>query len=325
MATYKRLTQPLRYRLQALLELKTKQEDCALALEVSQATISREIARFQHGYPNRSYEAELAQQAAWQAKQRTPYKLHSALKEYVDEGLRKDWSPDQIAGTLEDHTSLPSLHHETIYRYVYAQSNPMSAHYNSDKEALISHLRIRHKKRYKSRGQPASASKIPNRVGIEERPAVVETNTEPGHWEGDLIVGANQQGYLLTLVERVSKFVLIFKLSSKHAKDVSRQAAKALWKSGLSLKTLTFDNGLEFADHGYLSSQLGIDIYFARPYHSWERGLNENTNGLIRQYFPKGTNFLQVSQKAVSSVQDQLNHRPRKTLHYRTPAQVALA
>jgi transposase, IS30 family len=325
MATYIRLTQPRRYRLQALLELKTKQEDCAIALEVSQATISREVARFEQHYPNQPYEAQLAQQRAQQAKQRTPYKLHTTLKDYVDECLQKDWSPDQIAGTLEDHPSLPSLHHETIYRYVYAQSDPASPRYELDKEPLISHLRIRHKKRYKPRGQPASASKIPNRVGIEHRPALVEANTEPGHWEGDLIVGANQQGYLLTLVERVSKFVLIFRLTSKHAKDVSRQAARALWKSGLSLKTLTFDNGLEFADHGYLSSQLGIDIYFARPYHSWERGLNENTNGLIRQYFPKGTNFLQVSQKAVSSVQDQLNHRPRKTLHYRTPAQVAHA
>ena len=184
-------------------------------------------------------------------------------------------------------------------------------------------LRIRHKKRYKKRGQPEKRGSIPNRVGIEERPAIVETNTEVGHWEGDTVIGANHEGVLLTLVERVTKYTLIVKLPSKHAHYLANKLIACLLRCLLPVRSITFDNGREFSDHQRISQDLKAPVYFARPYHSWERGLNENTNGLIRQYIPKYCQISIVKPGDVSWIQDQLNHRPRKTLGFLTPIQYA--
>jgi transposase, IS30 family len=287
MPTYKRLTLEQRYTIQTLHQQSHDQTYIARIVGVSQATISRELARFQAAYPQQTYQAAGAQQRATQQQKQQPHKLKGTLLDWLQQRLRDRWSPEQICGVLAQPVPPPgtptgSLHHETIYRHIYRQSHP-STRKPTDCEPLIQYLRIRHTKKYKDRGQPARRSPIPNRVGIEQRPAIVETNTEVGHLEGDLIVGKGQQGYLLTLVERVTKVVFIVKLATKTAREVSRAAARVLWKSGFPLKSITFDNGTEFADHAYLSNQLGIAVYFARPYHSCgpplrERGLSENTN-----------------------------------------------
>ena len=202
-------------------------------------------------------------------------------------------------------------------------SSQPSAH-----ESLIQYLRIRHRKYYKKRGKPVKRQLIPNRVSIDQRPAIVETNSEVGHWEADTVIGKGHDGALLTLVERRTKYVLIVKLGSKQAGPLARAATKALRGSGLPVKTITFDNGLEFARHESIGRVLRASTYFAHPHHSCgppvrERGLNENTNGLIRQYIPKACPISIVRPTDVSWIEDQLNQRPRKSLGYLSPAEFA--
>jgi transposase, IS30 family len=322
MSPYHQLTLEQRYLIQTLHQQKKTQTYIAQQAGVSQATISRELARFKTAYPDQPYQAASAQAKATQPPDKHPYKLKETLLNWVQDRLRDRWSPEQICGVLAQPRQTPDvppgrLHHETVYRYVYRQSKAKFA----GSEPLTQYLRIRHRSRYKKRGQTLVRQTIPNRVGIEQRPAIVETNTELGHFEGDTIVGKGQQGYLLTLVERVTKYVLIVKLASKNARDLAKVAARVLHKSGIPLKSITFDNGTEFAQHGYLTSQLDVPVYFARPYHSWERGLNENTNGLIRQYIPKSCPISIVRPTDVSWIQEELNNRPRKTLGYQTPVQ----
>ena len=213
------------------------------------------------------------------------------LLTHVVSRLRNWLSPEQICGVLARENAPTTLHHETIYRYIYQDYQTANAQ-KPGHQPLIGCLGIRHRKRYKQRGKPAKRELIPNRVSIDHRPAIVETNTEVGHWEADTIIGKGHDGVLLTLVERCTKFVLIVKLKSKNALALAKAAVKALRRSKLPLKTITFDNGLEFACHEHIARQLRAVTYFAHPYHScgpplWERGLNENTNGLIRQYIPK--------------------------------------
>ena len=216
----------------------------------------------------------------------------------------------------------PATRHEAIYSYIYRRQR-------SGNQELISCLRIRHKKRYKPRGVAQKRGQIPHRVGIEERPAIVDTNTEIGHWEGDTVIGADHDGVLLTLVERVTKYTVMVKLPSKQAVYLATRLIAVLLKCPLPVRSITFDNGKEFTDHQRMSRLLRTSIYFARPYHSCgpplrERGLNENTNGLIREYIPKGCRISPIRPKDVSWIQDQLNHRPRKTLGFLSPIQFAL-
>ncbi len=217
---------------------------------------------------------------------------------------------------LERQAGRPIISHETIYQFTY------STQLATD-ERFTDYLRIRHRKRYKSRGTPPRASRIPNRVGIEARPAVVETNTECGHWEADTVVGKDHDGLLLTLVERVTKYTLIAKLLTKEAAPLAKVAVRILRQAALPVHTITFDNGTEFAHHDHIASELGAKTYFADPHSPWQRGLNENTNGLIRQYIPKSCRISQVKTSDVCWIQDQLNNRPRKSLGFLTPAQLA--
>jgi IS30 family transposase len=227
-----------------------------------------------------------------------------------------------VCGELQLKNVQPSLHHETIYRYIYRHKQSVASQPN-DHEGLTQYLRIRHRKKYKDRSKPVKRELIPNRVSIDLRPAIVQTNTQVGHWEADTVIGKGHDGVLLTLVERCTKYVLIVKLGSKHARALAQAAVKALRKCGLPVKTITFDNGLEFACHEYIGQQLGATTYFAHPYHSWERGLNENTNGLIRQYIPKSCPISIIRPTDITWIQDQLNNRPRKTLGYQSPAEYA--
>jgi IS30 family transposase len=316
MAHYTQLTLTQRYQIQALSQQKYLQKHIASQVGVSTATISRELARNRPTDMTQSYQAQLAQQRSQQVRKRQAYKLNGALEEDVLTRLRQRFSPEQISGVLALETGQKRISHETIYRYCYS-------HHDTDGQLLTSYLRIRHRKRYHKRGKAQKRGSIPHRVGIEERPTIVETNTQLGHWEGDTVIGAEHDGVLLTLVERVTKYTLIVKLPSKHAVYLAHQAVAHLRKCPLPVCSITFDNGKEFTEHRRMSEGLKASIYFARPYHSWERGLNENTNGLIRQYIPKGCRISVVRPSDVSWIQDQLNHRPRKTLGFLSPFQFA--
>lgn len=322
MANYKRLTLAQRYLIHTLHHQTCTQQNIAQRVGVSQATISRELAKYSHSYPKQTYDAQQAHQRAGEAKKRTSYKLEGQLLTTVIARLRDRLSPEQICGELHRRATHKVLHHETIYRYIYRHQT-LAHQQPVDHETLSQYLRIRHRKHYKKRGKPLKRQLIPNRVSIELRPSIVETNIELGHWEADTVIGKGHDGALLTLVERRTKYVLIGKLASKQARALATVATNALRRSGLPVKTITFDNGLEFACHESIASPLQAATYFAHPYHSWERGLNENTNGLIRQYIPKSCPISIVRPTDVSWIENQLNNRPRKSLGYLSPAEFA--
>jgi IS30 family transposase len=313
MRHYAQLTLDQRYQIQALTQQPIPQKDIAKQLGVSPATISRELARNQQHQP---YQALLAQDRADQKCQRPAYKLTGSLKADILKRLGDYHSPEQISGVLALEQQQRVISHEAIYQFIYK-------HKFVEGQELTSFLRIRHKKRYKKRGQPQQRGSIPHRVGIERRPAIVDSNTEVGHWEGDTVIGANHQGVLLTLVERVTKYTLIVKLPSKHAHYLTSKLITCMLGCVLPIRSITFDNGREFADHQRISKRLTAPVYFARPYHSWERGLNENTNGLIRQYIPKHCRISIFKPTDIAWIQNQLNQRPRKTLGFLTPIQYA--
>jgi IS30 family transposase len=287
------------------------QRAIAAALGVNQSSISRERKRNGGGRGYRFQQAAGKAQARRHAASSRPRKLTKRVMRLITWGLqRKQWSPEQITGwLLADHAI--SISHERIYQMVWA-----------DKRAggmLWKNLR-RHGKRYNKRsGRNAGRGLIPGRIDIADRPAVVDRKTRVGDWEADTVIGKNHQGNLVTLVERKTRFVLIRKQPDKTAPRTTRTIQHALRTHRLKTKTMTFDNGKEFAGHMRLARVLDMQTFFATPYHSWERGCNENTNGLIRQSFPKSTDFTKVSHAEVRKVQNLLNHRPRKSLGFSTP------
>jgi IS30 family transposase len=225
----------------------------------------------------------------------------------INEKIRLDWSPEQVSGWLKVSQDI-AISHERIYQHVWADKCRGGT--------LFKHLRQSSKDK---RGQ------IRNRVSIDDRPDIVTQKSRLGDWEIDTVIGKNHQGALVTIVDRVSKFTLIKKVDSKHA-EVVTEATIILLQSYLDRTLrLTADNGKEFAGHEKIKEQLKADVYFAHPYSSWERGLNENTNGLIRQYFTKGSSFERITDEDVDAVMHKLNHCPRKTLNYKTPHAVFFA
>nr|CBA09949.1 transposase, IS30 family [Neisseria meningitidis alpha275] len=289
--SYTQLTQGERYHIQYLSRHCTVTE-IAKQLNRHKSTISREIRR--HRTQGQQYSAEKAQRQSRTIKQRKrqPYKLDSQLIQHIDTLIRRKLSPEQVCAYLRKHHRI-TLHHSTIYRYL---------------------------RQDKSNGSTWTRGKVPNRVGIENRPAIVDQKSRIGDWEADTIVGKGQKSALLTLVERVTRYTIICKLDSLKAEDTARAAVRALKAHKDRVHTITMDNGKEFYQHTKITKALKAETYFCRPYHSWEKGLNENTNGLIRQYFPKQTDFRNISDREIRRVQDELNHRPRKTLGYETPS-----
>jgi len=225
----------------------------------------------------------------------------------VIERLKRKHSPDQISGGLRrEGFQTPSR--TSIYNFI-----------KSDRRAggtLYLNLRINGKRRYRHQSK-ASRSKLPARVGIEERPAIVASRKRYGDWEADLIAGCCAGGYLLSLYERKSRLGKLLKLDSKDAASTAEAIIATL--KGMCVQTITYDNGLEFAGHQKVSQALGAKGYFCQPYHSWEKGGVENFNGLVRQYFPKGSNFLNVSEASLADIETELNQRPRKRLNYQSP------
>jgi IS30 family transposase len=236
--------------------------------------------------------------------------MTKSMIERVELKLGEKWSPEQISGWLRAERN-EQLSHERIYQYIW-----------DDKKAggeLYTHLR-RQGKRYQKRSNgKQSRGRIRNRVGIEERPTVVDEKSRIGDWEIDTVIGKGHSGAMVTIVERVTQFTLVANVPNKSAEAVTEATIKLLKPYKKALHTITADNGKEFAYHECLTNELGAAVYFARPYHSWERGLNENTNGLLRQYWPKSMDLKKVTNKEIVAVVTQLNQRPRKTLGFKTP------
>ena len=292
----------------------------AARLKRAPSTISREVNR--NGGLQR-YRASQADQSAWDRAQRPkPCKLvtHRALAGIVAKKLRRCWSPEQIAGWLKcaypnDESSQVS--HETIYKSLFIQAR------GALKKELLQQLRskraIRRSRHASLKG--AGLGKITNTVSISERPASVEDRAVPGHWEGDLIFGTHNS-QIATLVERHTRYVMLARVSGKDTETVINALIKQAHKLPRELyKSLTWDRGSEMADHQRFTLATDIKVYFCDPQSPWQRGSNENTNGLLRQYFPKGTDLSVHSQAKLSAVARQLNERPRKTLDYETPAE----
>ena len=304
---YTQLTQEQRYQIHALLKMEHSKIEIANTLGVHKSTISRELQR---NRGQRGYRPKQAHQFALQRRKKARKMITADIWALVEEKLRQDWSPEQIARRFGKEGI--AISHEHIYQYVYADKRVGGN--------LWTHLRCK-KKRRKRVGSYDRRGKIPNRKSIDERPEVVEQRTRLGDWEVDLMLGKDHQGVLVTLTERKSRFTLLRGVASKQAKLVSQAIIELLqWVS--SLESITADNGKEFAAHQHISQALSVDFYFAHPYSSWERGTNENTNGLIRQYVPKSRSLKNLSFQEELMIMDQLNLRPRKCLDFRTPFEV---
>lgn len=292
----------------------------AAALKRAPSTVSREIAR--HG-GREAYRAEAADQAAW-ANARRPKRCRLAaaprLRRLVAKKLRRKWSPEQISGWLrQEYADVLDMQisHETIYRSLFIQARGVL------KKELLAHLRVTRAIR---RSRHASLKRdglgqIKDAISIRERPATVEDRAVPGHWEGDLIAGS-KNSFIATLVERHTRYVMLAKVGNKDTATVVAALARQVHHlPGELRRTLTWDRGKELADHKRLSLATDLDIYFCDPHSPWQRGTNENTNRLLRQYFPKGTDISVHSQDKLNAVARELNERPRKTLNYFSPAE----
>lgn len=310
MSTYRHLTQNERYMIANLQGNGYSQREIAQLLRRSPSTISREIRRNStaDGYHPGQADAQ-AQRRRWDATSRTISDQQWAI---IEEKIRQDWSPEQIHGWL-DRTGQQPVSHEWIYQYIYRDQGAGGT--------LHTHLRCQktQRKRY---GTYQKRGPIPHRVSITERPAIVEERTRLGDWEGDTILGKGRQQAIVSLVDRTTRFTLLAKVERKTAEAVQQAIVRVLKPLKAVTETLTFDNGGEFAAHRTITQKLQAAVYFAHPYAAWERGTNENTNGLVRQYLPKGTAFDAVTDADLERIMHRLNTRPRKCLDYQTPAEV---
>lgn len=312
--SYKQLTEAERYQIYGFKAAGYSQQMIAEELGRSPSTISRELAR---NAGLRGYRPKQAQQLSDERRrQANKYrKVDEQAMAWIETLLNQDLSPEQISGYLARHRRL-KLSHETIYRYIY----------RDQAAGGILYLRLRHvPKGYRKRyGSYQSRGQIVDRISIEQRPAVVDRKNRLGDWEGDTIIGKGRKSALLTLVERKSLYTVIVILTSRSATELADKLIRTMNQFKAVFKTLTVDNGKEFADHKAIAKYLEAKIYFAHPYSSWERGINENTNGLIRQYLPKGTDFNELGEEDIQNVMDKLNNRPRKTRNYKTPNELFL-
>lgn len=294
--------------------------DIANRLERSPSTITREVWS-QVKRKVHAYHAVPAHQAALDRRtskgRKRKLDTHQQLRAYVYEKLKCEWSPEEIAERIQmdypqDHTM--RISHETIYQYLYCLPR------GALKKELMKGLRQERKRRLSRAAIHSRRQRIQDLISISERPKEAEGRTVPGHWEGDLVVGKGHASALGTLVERTTRFTLLVPLTDKDALAVSRAFARAFQRIPKEMrKTLTYDRGREMAKHKLFTAETKIQVYFADPYSPWQRGTNENTNGLIRQYFPKGTDFRGVTIEQVQRAEGRLNTRPRKALGFYTP------
>ena len=309
---YKQLTLEKRYHISALKKQGYNQKHIADELGVHPSTISRELKR---NIFHSKYKA-LTAQTEYALRQKTKSKytaLTKTIEKYIREKLKLDWSPEQISGRMKLEIQ-HSIHHETIYQFIYRNK----AHGGR----LYKYLRHKNKKYHHRSKEYQQRGTIIDRVMIDKRPKIVDKKKRIGDLEIDTVIGKDHKGALVTVVDKKSKFTLIKKVNSKRASEVSEALIEMLTPIKPILHTITSDNGKEFAYHKDISSALNTNFYFANPYHSWERGLNEHTNGLIRQYIPKKSEFENISKEEIVTIQNRLNHRPRKSLNYKTPFEV---
>jgi IS30 family transposase len=308
--SYTQLTRGQRYQIKALKKAGHNQTEIATNLGCHKSTISRELKR---NCGLKGYRPHQADELAYD-RQCDAYRARIAWETWqqVERLLRQEWSPEQICGWLKREKQ-PSVSHECIYLYVYAEKRRGGT--------LHSHLRSQKKQR-KRYGGYIRRGQIPNRTSIDKRPKIVASKGRFGDWEVDTIVGAHHKGGILSAVERKSKLTRLRKLATKGAAEMKDNTIEVLAPLAARVHTITVDNGKEFCDHELIAAGLQARIYFAHPYASWERGLNENTNGLVRQYFPKKYDFAMITDKELQRVEDSLNNRPRKSLGYRTPNEV---
>ena len=310
--TYTHLTQEERYQIHSLKRQGISQSRIAAELGRSPSTLSRELA---HNASVQGYKPAQAQCKAdmRQSLRRNARQFSLTEWQLVDIYLRLHLSPQQVSDRLALEGRL-TISTESIYQYAYADK--------ARGGDLVIYLRCQkvRRKRYASGHERRGVLK--NRIGIEHRPAVVDLKNRIGDWEGDTVIGKDHKGALVTLVERKSRYTLAHPLPSKHSAGVTQAIIDLLRPHKKVCKTLTFDNGKEFAEHEFIRDCLDAKVYFAHPYCSWERGLNENTNGLLRQFFPKKSSLLKVTKAQVDEAVYRLNHRPRKCLGYRTPHEV---
>jgi transposase, IS30 family len=282
-------------------------------------TISRELRR----NSSQEYDCYTPCQAHKRSAQRKLTARHSRpllknkkIQQYVRQKLKLNWSPEIIAGRLKKNGQ--SISHEAIYQFIYHRDT-------SDREQLISQLcRAHRKRRIKGKGRKVRKTKIPNRISINARPKAVDQRIQIGHWEGDTLISRKSKIALHSMTERVTRLLRLSKLQSKSAVESNKSVAKALKNLPTKTKwTLTLDNVTENAGHEELTEKLGIKCYFADPYAAWQRGSNEQINGLIRRYLPKGTDFSKIDKDQIKKIEKLINNRPRKCLGFKTPLEVA--
>jgi IS30 family transposase len=290
----------------------------AKELGVHKSTISREFNRnlvfVRTKLGSWQYKPDYAQYYANERRKakRHYYKFTKEVAEFVKDKLLEDWSPEQISGYAK-RWNLFSISHERIYQFVLEDKK--------NGGELYKHLRHKNVK-YRKRFSGGQRSKIKNRRMIDERPKIVDEKSRIGDWEIDTIIGKNQKRAILSIVERASKFTILRKLENRTSEATKTAITSALSNYVDRVHTITSDNGSEFAKHEEISLSLNVDFYFAHPYSSWERGLNENTNGLVRQYIKKGAELIDINDPYLDIIADKLNDRPRKTLGFKTPKEV---
>jgi len=322
---HKRLSFKERIVIETLLHHGKSKNYIANQLNRNRATITREVNTWVIK-PSDVYNAELAH---WYALETNKHKHCSdkindnpRLKIFIFRNLLLGTSPELIAGRLKilyPNDPIMSISHESIYSYIYRHRQSNLA------QKLIKLLPYHHNKRRKQRKFGTKKIRIKNQVSIDDRPAHIELRIEVGHWEADLMIVIGQKSAIGTIVERKTRFTFIVKLENRKSETVTYQFAKILNTLPQFIrKTMTYDNGMEMANHQWLTNNTGMNIFFAHPYSSWERGTNENTNGLIRRFLPKGTDFNKITEKELKAIENNLNNRPKKVLGYRTPNELMM-
>lgn len=312
---YHHLTYETRCQIYILLQRGDSQAQISRQLNVHKSTISREISRNsgKHCYGHKLADAKTKQRRTFANS--CPRKMHSKTIALVEEKLALQWSPEQISGWCSIHHPDLKVSHETIYKHIRLDKIKGGQ--------LFIHLRHRGKKYNKRINGKAGRGYLPNRVGIEERPKIVNAKIRIGDWEVDTITGRQkEQSAIVSTVDRASKLVKLAKISHKRADKVSQVLIARLGECRDFVHTITADNGREFSSHELIATSLDAKFFFSTPYHAWERGLNEHTNGLVRQYLPKGTSLNNITEQDLNRIEILLNNRPRKVLKYNTPIEV---
>jgi IS30 family transposase len=309
--TYHQITSEERYRISALGQEGYCPAAIARRLGRHRSTISREVRRNCSPWDG-SYRPSKAQEQAngRRSRSRRNQRFEGPDWKLVELLLREDWSPEQVSGSLRKTGDL-SISHETIYRYVWEN--------RAQGGELYKRLRCAMKKRRKRYGRYDSRGRLAGKRHLSERPASVEHRQAAGHWEIDTVMGTGSDHCIVTLVERATGYLLIGKLRARTMEEAAKRTIQLIKKHPGKFRTITADNGTEFHSYKEIEKATGVKFYFATPHHAWERGTNENTNGLIRQYLPKRTSMAHATQQDCNAIAKRLNTRPRKRYDYDTP------